>query len=146
MTQTRRKRYSLVLSRADYWMVWKCHGIPYFHFFLFVTSDKKNIWMRTISIAVMVIISKVPLYWYQQSSKFFVNIYEVHWQRHLKDTLQLKILQQCINIRTNSSLVNIMKRKCVKVPGKLSVVQKSEPVFWRAFHLSLYSSFSLKQT
>ena len=42
--------------------------------------------------------------------------------------------------------VNIMNRKWVKVPGKLSVVQKYELVLWRTFHLLRYSSFSLKQT
>ena len=31
--------------------------------------------------------------WYQLSSKLFFNNNEAHWQRHLKDTLQLKILQ-----------------------------------------------------
>ena len=41
--------------------------------------------------------------WYQLCSKFFLNIYKGHWQWHLKDTLQLKTLQQCNNIRTNSS-------------------------------------------
>ena len=60
--------------------------------------------------------------------KVLYQHYEAHWQRDLKDTLQLKILQQWINIRVNFSLVNIMKRKWAKVPGKLSVVQKSEPV------------------
>ena len=42
--------------------------------------------------------------WYQLWSKFFLNNYEWHRQRYLKDTLQLKILQTCISIRPNSFL------------------------------------------
>ena len=42
--------------------------------------------------------------WFQLCSKFFLNNYEAHWQRHLKDTLQLKILRTWINIHTNSFL------------------------------------------
>ena len=43
MTQTREKWNSLALSRTDFWMVWRCHGIPYFHFnFLFSTNGKKE--------------------------------------------------------------------------------------------------------
>ena len=60
MTQTREKWDSLVLSRADFCIVWRCHGIPCFHlFFCLEAKVKKNIWMRTISVMVMIIISKV---------------------------------------------------------------------------------------
>ena len=34
----------------------------------------------------------------QLCSKFFLNNYEAPRKRHLKDTLQLKILRTCINI------------------------------------------------
>ena len=37
-------------------------------------------------------------------SKYFLNIYEAHWQRHLKGTLQLKILRKWINIPANYSM------------------------------------------
>ena len=40
--------------------------------------------------------------WFQLCSKFFLNNYEAHWQRHLKDNLQLKILWTWINILANS--------------------------------------------
>ena len=119
-----------------------------FLFFCLKQTEKKNTWMKAISITVMVIVSKVLLLKLLDisyvCSKIFLNIYEAHRQRHLKDNLQLKILQQSVNIRANSSLVNIMKRKWAKVAGKLSVVQKYEPVLSRAFHLLLYSSFPLK--
>ena len=44
--------------------------------------------------------------WFQLCSKFFLNNYEAHWEQHLKDTLQLKILQTWINIHTNYFIKN----------------------------------------
>ena len=134
MTQTRKKWNFLVLSRADFWMVWRCHGIPYFHFLFFCLEPtvKKNTWMRTISITVT---------WYQLCSKFFLNIYEVHWQRHLKDTLQLKILQQWINIRANSSLVNIMKPKLGEGARKTISITKVWAYFMKSISLIMVFFF-----
>ena len=63
ITQTKEKCTSLVLSRADFWMVSRCHGVPYIHFFSCLEpTAEKNTWMRTISITGMVVISKV-LFW-----------------------------------------------------------------------------------
>ena len=42
--------------------------------------------------------------WYQLCSTSFLDNYEAHWQRHLKDTLQMKILRTWININANSFL------------------------------------------
>ena len=42
--------------------------------------------------------------WFQLCSTFFLNNYEAHWQRHLKDILRLKILRTWINIQANSFL------------------------------------------
>ena len=67
-------------------------------FFFLEPTVKKNTWMRTISVRVMVIIFRKCY-----SEMFLLNIYEANWQRHLKDTLQLKILRQWINIRASSS-------------------------------------------
>ena len=41
---------------------------------------------------------------FQLHSTFFLSNYEAHWQRHLKDILQLKILRAWINIQANSFL------------------------------------------
>ena len=114
MTQTREKWNSLVLSRGDFYMVERCHGIPCFYFiYLFIyfcleATIKRNTWIRTISVTVMVIISKV-LFWklldinnVQLYSNIFLNNYKAHWQRHFKDTLQ--ILRTWINIHANSFL------------------------------------------
>ena len=46
MTQTREKWDFLVLSKADFCMVGRCHGIPCFHFlfifFLFISNGNKE--------------------------------------------------------------------------------------------------------
>ena len=42
--------------------------------------------------------------WFQLCSTTFLDNYEAHWQRHLKDILQLKILRTWINIQANSFL------------------------------------------
>ena len=112
MIQTREKWNSLALSRADFCMVESGHGIPCFYFILFFfcleATIKRNTWIRTISVTVMVIISKV-LFWklldinnVQLYSNIFLNNYKAHWQRHFKDTLQ--ILRTWINIHANSFL------------------------------------------
>ena len=63
MIETREKLDSLDLSRADFCMVGRCHGIPCFHYFFFCLEAKvkKITWMVTISVKIMVIISKVLL-------------------------------------------------------------------------------------
>ena len=43
MIQTREKWNSLVLSRVNFWMVWRHYGIPYIRFiFLFRTNGKNE--------------------------------------------------------------------------------------------------------
>ena len=57
-----------------------------------------------IFVPVTIIISKVP-FCYLMLAVFKVLInYEAHWQRRLKDILQLKILLTWINMRVNSFL------------------------------------------
>ena len=112
--------------------------------FLFRTLVKKNTWIRMISITVMVTISNALLWklldiCYVQSS---FSTFTRHIDNgNLKDTLQLKISQRWIC--ANSFLVNIMKRKWTKGPGKLSVVQNSEPLLCRAFHLSSIVNYGI---
>ena len=52
--------------------------------------------MGTPSVAVMAFFAKVSFR--NLCSKFFLNNYEAPWQRHLKETLQLKILWTWVNI------------------------------------------------
>ena len=84
-------------------MIWKCHGIPCFHFyFLFRSNGKRqqvneNDYSRYYGNF---------FFWKCHSkstsshlfSKFFLNNYDAPWQWHLKDNLQLKILRTWINI------------------------------------------------
>ena len=106
MTQTTEKWDSMVSSKADFWMLWSCHGIPCFHFsFLFRSNSKKNTRMRSTFVTVMVLFQKRHFGGYLISAIFkILNNCEAHWQQHLKDTLQLKILQTWINMRINSFL------------------------------------------
>ena len=39
MSQTREKWVSLVLSRGDFWMIWRCHSIPCFHFYFLFRNN-----------------------------------------------------------------------------------------------------------
>ena len=144
MTQTTEKWNSLVLSRADFWMIWRCHGIPCFHFIFKPTVKKEHLDENDFhhGCGNYLESANLKVYWYQLCSDCFYNNYEAHWQRHLKSTLQLRILRNWINIHAHSFLGKYHDRKMGKVPGKLTVVQKSEPVLWTTFDFLLYSSLS----
>ena len=126
-----------------------------FLFFCLEPTVKKNIWMRTISVTVMVIISKVLFWKLLDISKNISDISYVQstfltFIRHIENGISKTPCSWRLygNGSTNVLIllwVNIMKRKWVNMSRKLSVVQKPEPVLWRIFRL-LYSSFSLKQT
>ena len=79
--------------------------------FLFRSNGKSNIWIRTIIVKVMGIISKMPFWKLLDISFKFLNNYEARWQQHLKDTLQLKTLRTWINVRINSFLDKYDKTK-----------------------------------
>ena len=124
-----------------------------FLFFCLEPIVKKNIWMRTISVAVMVIISKVLFWKLLDISKNISDISYVQstfltFIRHIENGIS-KTPCSGRSYGNGSTYVlilpwvNIMKRKWANASRKLSVVQKPEPVLWRTFHL-LY--FSLKQT
>ena len=56
MSQASEEWDSLVLSRGDFWMIWKFHGISCFHFyFLFRNIDKREWVDRTTSVPDMII-------------------------------------------------------------------------------------------
>ena len=124
-----------------------------FLFFCLEPIVKKNIWMRTISVAVMVIISKVLFWKLLDISKNISDISYVQstfltFTRHIDNAIsKTPCSWRFYGNRSTCVLilpwVNIMKRKWAKVSRKLSAVQKPEPILWRTFHL-LYSSFSLK--
>ena len=87
--------------------------------------------MRTTSLSVMVIFSesgilKVTYHSYAQSS--FSTITSHTENSTLKDTLRRNNLRTWTNIRAKpffiKTLINIMKKKSMKVPQKRSVAQK----------------------
>ena len=110
MCQTKEKCDFLVLSRSDFWMVWRCHG-------------KVAFW-------------KLIGQSYVQSSSSTTTRYTD--SSILKDSrTELNISRTWINICANSfvkTLLNIMKQKSIKVPGKISAAQKSEPTLPGKLH------------
>ena len=83
-------------------MLWGCHGIPCFQFYFLCKNNGKreqlheNDFRRSYGNFFWRCHSEST--WSQLCSKFFLNNYEAPWQRHLKDTFQLKILRTWINI------------------------------------------------
>ena len=157
MSQTKEKCDSLVLSRSDLWIVWRCHGIPRVccYYFCLETTVRKDAWMRTISVTVMAFFSKVA-FWKLLDRSYIQSSFQII-TRHiensiLKDTLQLNIFRTWINLRATffiKTSVN-MKQKSMTVPWKRSVAQNSKCTLRRALNLNrnvsliLYASFSLK--
>ena len=77
-------------------------SFSYIFLLLFRRNGKKNTWMRTNFVSVMVIISKVP-FWKLLDISCFQSSQQ--WPGAiLKDTLHLKILQTWIEIHVNSFL------------------------------------------
>ena len=119
MSRTKEKCDSLAFSRSDLWVVWKWHRIPRVHryYFCLEPTVRKNTWMRTTSITVMVIFSKVA-FWklldhcYVQS---LISTITRHIDNNiLKDTQQFYILWTWMNMRTKSFIkivVNVTERR-----------------------------------
>ena len=143
MSQTKEKCDSLVLSRSDLWIVWRCHGIPRFccYYLCLEPMVRKDAWMRTTSVTDMAFFPKVA-FWKLLDHSYVQSSFPII-TRHiensiLKDTLQLNIFRTWINLRATSFIktsVN-MKQKSMIVPRKRSVAQKSKCVLRRALNLS----------
>ena len=108
-TQIEKKRKKMELPGLE--SSWPLHGrkvswYSVFLFFIFFRSNDmkehlvKNEFRHRYGNYFKSAVLKVT--WFQLYSNFFLNNYEAHWQRHLKDTLQ--ILQTWINIHANSIL------------------------------------------
>ena len=141
MSQTKEKCGSLVLSRSDLWIVWRCHGIPRVCYFCLEPTLRKDAWMRTTSVAVMAFFSKVAFWTLLDHSNIQSSfpIITRHIENSiLKDTLQLIIFRTWINLSASSLIktsVN-MKQKSMTVPRKRSVAQKSKCALRRTLNLS----------
>ena len=117
---------SLVLSRSDLWIVWRCHGISrvYCYYFCLDPTVRKDAWIRTTSITVMVFFSKVG-FWKLIDDSYVKSSFSIIENSIFKDTLQ-SFIKTSVN----------MKQKSMKVYGKKSVAQKSKCALWRTFPLS----------
>ena len=143
MSQTKGKCGSLVLSRSDLWMVWRCHGTPRVccYYFCLEPTLRKDGWMRTTSVTVMAFSSKVAFWKLLDRSNIQSSfpIITRHIENSiLKDTLQLNIFRTWINLRATSFIktsVN-MKQKSMTMPRKRSVAQKSKCALRRTLNLS----------
>ena len=85
ITQTREKWDSPVLSRPDFWMAWRCHGILFVHFyfyFYFFCLEATLGLDRATSATVMVIFSKMPF------RKLLYHSYVKVSSQQLPDTLR----------------------------------------------------------
>lgn len=91
-----------------------CFLFPFLFFCLELTV-RKNAWMKATSVTVMVSFSKVPFWKFldHSYSKFFLNNNKAHWQRDLRDILQLKIMRKWIRISANRSWINICAKHTV---------------------------------
>ena len=87
MTLTRGKCNSLVLSKPDFWMVWRYPGILSVDFYSFRTSgnewhlDESN-FRRCYSNFLESVILKVT--WSQLCLKFFLNTCEAQWKHYFE--------------------------------------------------------------
>ena len=120
-------------------MIGRCDGIFIHSFFIFCleATEEKNTWMRTISVKVIVSISK-RVFWklldfsYVQSSFSTIT-------RHTDKGIWKILCSWRFNGHGSTymlflSWVNITKWKWVKVPWKLSFAQKIETVRWGKLH------------
>ena len=125
-----------------------------FYIFIFIffringKKEKKNTWMRTISVTVMVIISKVPF-------RKLLNISLVRssfsaFTRHIdngiwKTPYSWIFYGHGSTYAQTLSWVNIMKQKWAKVPGNYQLFnnlrQFFEEHYTSTFQLLLHSSF-----
>ena len=113
-------------------------------FFCLEPTLRKDTWMGTSSVTVLAVFSK-KLFWKLLDRSHVLSSFSTNYKyidnSILKDILQLKILRTWIKTRANSFIktrVNIMKRKSTKVPGKLSVEQRSEPAPQKTFQQSIW--------
>ena len=143
MSQTKEKCDSLVLSRSDLWIVWRCHGIPRVccYYFCLELTVRKDAWMRMTSVTFMAFFWK-KAFWKLLDHSYVRSSFQII-TTHIENsvliyTLQLNILWTWINLRATffiKTSVN-MKQKSMTVPRKSSVAQKSKCALRRALNLS----------
>ena len=136
MSQTREKWNSLVLSRGDFWLAWRCNEIS-FLFFCLEPTVKKKTGKSTISIAVILITSKgLESYLISAVQSSFATFTRHFYNGVWKTSCSWRFYRNGSTCVLILSWVNIITQKWATVSGKLSIVQKS---------VLLNSPFSLNQ-
>ena len=127
------------MSRPEFCIVGRCHGIRCFHFLFFCleATVKTNSSMRAICATVMVIISDV-LFWKLLDFSYMQSSVSAITRRIDNGIWNILYSWRCYGHGSTYMLIfyslNTMKRKLAKLIWKLSVAQNSEPVLWRASH------------
>ena len=133
------------LSRADFWMIWRCYDIPCCHFYFLFRNNGRREQLDGNGFRHC---ESVIFYFSQLFPKFFLKITTCignviwktpySWIFYGHSSTQVQIILW----------VNISKQKSMQVPRKLSAAQNSKPESQRAlhqtFHLLLYASISLR--
>ena len=158
MSQTDKKSDSLILSRSELGIVWRCHGIPRVccYYFCLEPTVRKDAWMRTTSVTVMAFFSKVA-FWklldhsYVQSS-FPINTRHIE-NSILKEYPTVKYFPDIDQLTRNIFHQDFGKheKKSKIVPRKRSAAQKSKYALRRTLNLSrprftYFIHFFLSQT
>ena len=131
MYQKEKKHGSLVLNRCDFWMVWRRHGIPRvrYYYLCLEPTVRKDTWMRTTSVTVMVIFSKVA-FWKLLDHSYVQSPFSTN-TRHIdnsifKDTILFSILQTSMNMRAKSFIktsVNVTETRIDEGAWQMIVTQ-----------------------
>ena len=140
-------------------VVWRWHGIPrvYCYYFCLELTVRKDTWVRTTCVTVMVIFVEsgiLKVTWSQLCSKYLLNNYEPHWQQHFEVYPTVLYLRTRINMRAksfNKTSVNVTEAKINEGARKRSVAQKFKRALGRTLDqnrnnvsLILCASFSRK--
>ena len=123
ITQTREKCVSLFwVELTSEWHEDVMAFHVFIHIFCLGSTVRKNTWMRTTSVTVIVIFLNScsdNITWSNLCLEFFFSNYKALWERQLRDTLQLKNLGKRINIRANSFLGKYHETKIDKGAWKI---------------------------
>ena len=111
------------MSRPEIWMVWRCHGIPCVHFYFLFYVLGKDTWMRASSATVVVIFRKC------HSASYLIKNCEAYGNQQFERNPTVEDLR---------TWANIMKRKSMKVPWKLSLTKKYDLSRQRTLHQSTW--------
>ena len=136
MSQTKETCDSLVLSRSEFGIVWRCHGILRVccYYFCLEPTVRKDAWMRTTSVTVMVFFSKVP-FWKLLDHSYVQSSFPIN-TRHIKNSILKDTLMDQLTRNIFHQDFGKHETKSKTVPRKRSAAQKSKCALRRTLKLS----------